>query len=244
MSGYINPRFREKKMEHIQPKSEVFNRDCLEMMRGMADNAFDLALVDCPYGIGMDGGKTYQKPSRPNAYNSPAKHQAKTWDTKPSAIYWKELFRVSKNQIIFGANYFAEYLSASMGWVFWDKNIGGDYSDGEMIYTSFNKALRKYQCHPFLGTNAGKNRIHPTEKPTLLYKWLLTNYAKQGDTILDSHMGSQSSRIAAWDLGFDYCGFELDADYYKVGCERFERHCAQGSLFVPTAKTVTQESLF
>lgn len=225
-------------------KSEVFNIDCMEAMAEMGDNAFDLAIVDPPYGIGEDGGKTYQRPSRPNAYVTPAKHAIKHWDDVPTLEYWKELFRVSVNQIVCGANYFTDQLPARSGWIFWDKNIGGDFSDGELLFTSFDRGLRKWFGHPFLQTNGGKSRIHPTQKPVALYKWLLTNYAKPGQTILDTHLGSGSSRIAAYDLGFDFTGYELDKDYFEAQERRFADHIAQPKLFAPMPVIETQEGLF
>ena len=221
----------------------AYNQDCLEAMRQMPDKAFDLAIVDPPYGIGEDGGKTYQRPSRPNAYITPAKHAIKTWDAIPTSAYFAELFRVSKNQIICGANYFTDQLPPRSGWIFWDKNIGGDFSDGELIFTSFDRALRKFFGHPFLGTNGGKDRIHPTQKPVALYRWLLTNYAKPGNTILDTHLGSGSSRIAAYDLGFDFTGYETDFDYWSAQEERFANHIAQPKLWEPAQSVVSQPAL-
>lgn len=213
--------------------SEAYNRDCLEAMKEMEDNAFELAIVDPPYGIGEDGGDKQRR----RGYGAVVVHQRKQWDNaKPSAEYFTELFRVSKNQLICGANYFAEYLPSTMGWVFWDKKMGGDFSDGELIFTSFQKALRKFEVSPFHQLHGGHHRIHPTQKPVALYKWLLTNYAKPGDKILDTHLGSGSSRIACYDLGFDFVGYELDKDYFEAQEERFARHIAQPKLFIPETK--------
>ena len=204
--------------------SEVHNIDCVEYMKTLPDNYFDLAIVDPPYGIGEADGRCRTR----KKHNNRVKHTKKNWDTeRPSAEYWRQLFRVSKNQIVWGANYFTEYLPASMGWIFWDKKIGGDFSDGELAYTSFNRALK--MVTKWSGNN-GIPRIHPTQKPVALYKWLLKNYAKPGDKIFDSHMGSQSSRLAAWDMGFDYWGCELDPDYFQQGCKRFDDFILQQKL--------------
>ncbi|TXH56688.1 MAG: site-specific DNA-methyltransferase [Desulfurellales bacterium] len=225
----------------MKPKSVVINGDCLEAMREMPDNAFDLAIVDPPYGIGA---------SRPTNYARIAIKYSRDTDRKwdsitPSTEYFQELRRVSINQVICGANYFSLHLPPSMGWVSWFKSVemmGRCFSEIELIYTSFNVRARQFEYRPNL-TREG--RIHPTQKPVALYKWLLKTYAKPGDTILDTHLGSQSSRIAAWDLGFDFTGYELDPDYFREGNERFEQHRAQGNLFAPddTPKP-TQGGLF
>jgi site-specific DNA-methyltransferase (adenine-specific) len=195
-------------------------------MVGMADKPdgyFDLAIVDPPYGIGMNGGITYQRPSRPNSYGKPPKHQKKEWDNKrPCKKYFDELFRVSQNQIIFGANYFTEYLTPSMGWIYWGKmEDESNFSDGELIFTSYERALKSIKIHQFHGTNGGKDRIHPTQKPIALYDWILQNYATKGQSILDTHVGSGSSRIAAYKGGFNFTGFEIDPEYYALQEARF-----------------------
>lgn len=221
--------------------------DCMAHMAQVADKFYDLSIVDPPYGIG-EHGKGMSRHKGGQVFTS---FEAKNWDfERPSADYWKELFRVSKNQIIWGANYFASYLPSSMGWVYWDKMMGGDFSDGELAFTSFNRALKSFthSVDKNRATNAKSaqkwKRIHPCQKPVALYKWLLTNYAKDGDVIFDSHLGSQSLRIAAYDLGFDFYGTELDADYFSAGNERFERHIKQASLFEPQIVAAPQTSLF
>ena len=201
-------------------KSVVYLRDCLEAMREMDDNAFDLAIVDPPYGIGIETSGTYFK-----------KFESKGWDNAiPSKEYFRELNRVSVNQIIWGGNYFLEFLGSTKCLLIWDKMIseGMSFADGEIAWASFKKPMR---IKKILSRADNGGKIHPTQKPVALYKWLLTNYAKEGDTILDTHLGSQSSRIACYDLGFDFTGFELDEDYFKQGNERFEKHIAQGVLF-------------
>lgn len=133
--------------------------------------------------------------------------------------------------------------------IVWDKKTKEtNWADAEIAWTSFDDIVRifSFGWNGMLQENMAnkEQRIHPTQKPVALYKWLLTNYAKEGDTILDTHMGSQSSRIACWDLGFDYCGFEIDEDYFKAGCERFERHRAQGKLFEPIEHKIEQNVMF
>jgi site-specific DNA-methyltransferase (adenine-specific) len=207
------------------PTSVVECCDNMEFMSRFPDKFFDLILADPEYGIGasemtMGSGKS-KKYSK-----------GKYWDSKPpSAEYFDELFRVSKNQIIFGGNYFNLPLTRS--WIFWDKGINGDssFADGELAWTSFDRVLRKANVRykGFLG--ADSDRIHITQKPVQLYKWVLKNYSDIGFKILDPNMGSQSSRIASYDMGFDYWGCEIDPDYFKSGCERFEKECSHLNLF-------------
>lgn len=229
-------------------KSEVFCMDCMEAMRAMPDNAYDLAIVDPIYGDVTGGGYTTNK------YDGQAHHIGKcaadqlayhreVWNQpKTPPEYFKELFRVSKNQIIWGGNFFVESLPSSQGWIVWDKERpdGLTYSDCEIAFTSYNVGLRifRYMWNGMLQGNMKDKevKIHPTQKPVALYEWLLRNYAKDGDSILDTHMGSQSSRIAAYNLGFDYTGYEIDETYFKLGCERFEKHISQMSLFTDFAE--------
>ena len=205
---------------------QLLNIDCMEYMATLPDKAFDLAIVDPPYGIGCDGQK-----------ESTSKHGGrrekvfKGWDNEiPTQQYWSELFRVSKNQIVWGANYFTEYLPPSMGWIFWDKGQRICNSDGELAFTSFNKALRVYEVNRVHITQHGDTK-HPTQKPVKLYKWLLKNYATGGGKILDTHGGSMSIAIACHDLGFDLTLCELDKDYYDTGVKRYENHKKQLSIF-------------
>jgi site-specific DNA-methyltransferase (adenine-specific) len=210
----------------------LFNTDCMEFMRGLPDKAYDLAIVDPPYGLGEDGGKLRTKADRPNSHLSQYKHARKGWDVKPPAEYFKELFRVSKNQIIWGGNFFVEDIAKNSScWIFWDKNIGGDQADGELAWTSFTTAVRIFFGHPFIGTNGGKDRIHPTQKPVALYRWLLQNYAKPGQKILDTHGGSMSIAIACDIEGYDLDLCELDKDYFEAGKKRLEQHQAQPRMF-------------
>jgi len=202
--------------------SEVTNEDCMEGMARYPDKYFDLAIVDPPYGIGYDGQR-----------KSTSKHGGrrekvfKGWDNKiPDEYYFNELFRVSKNQIIWGGNYFTMFLPSSMGWIFWDKGQRINNSDGELAFTSFNRALRVFTLNRVFILEFGDTK-HPTQKPVALYKWLLQNYAKQGDKILDTHLGSGSSRIAAYEMGFDFTAFELDKEYFEAQEKRYKAHISQ-----------------
>jgi len=224
-------------------KSETHQMDCLEYMRGLPDKAFDLAIVDPPYGIDYlhSGGLGT---NCVNSKHNRKWHDRKEWDVAtPDAEYFTELTRVSANQIIWGGNYFVQHLSPSMGWIFWDKGQDLSMSDGELAYTSFERALRR------IVINRGQlqvegGTIHPTQKPIKLYKWLLQNYANDGDSIFDSHLGSGSSRIAAYDLGFDFVGVELDKDYFDAQEKRFADHIAQPKLFAPVPVEMKQEVMF
>lgn len=199
----------------------------MDYMRELPDKFADLAICDPPYGLHEASKRIHSR------HHSQMKYKPKSWDSAtPDKTYFDELFRVSKNQIIWGANHFGN-MPPSSCWIVWDKDGFGDQADCELAWTSFPTAVRKYK---FTWNGFRKempcDRIHPTEKPVSLYKWLLKNYAKEGDRILDSHMGSQSSRIAAFDMGFDFTGYELDKDYFEAGNKRFEQHKAQLKLFV------------
>lgn len=209
----------------------------MELMKRYPDKYFDLAIVDPPYGIGMDNSNKRTKPSRPNSYTDKYKdfryHDA-NWDNAiPTKEYFNELFRVSKNQIIWGANYFCEFLPSGTGWLFWNKLNGLDncFSDGEFAFSSKGVQSKYFECSTFHDLKGGKDRIHPTQKPTKLYKWLLKNYAKQGDKILDTHLGSGSIAIACHDYGFDLTACELDTEYYNNALKRLQQHQAQLQMF-------------
>jgi len=226
------------------PTSEVFNMDCMEGMAKYPDKYFELAIVDPPYGIGFSkyNGTTYKKGVNKSkkGFANKKLYKKKEWDNNiPEEIYFKELLRISKNQIIWGGNYFTEFLYPTKSWIFWDKKIINNtiknYADGELAWTSFDITLRKF-TYDWIGlgycnSSEKGSKIHPTQKPVALYKWLLSNYAKQGDKILDTHLGSGSSRIAAYDLGFDFTGFELDKDYFEAQEKRFNDFKAQLKLF-------------
>jgi site-specific DNA-methyltransferase (adenine-specific) len=205
------------------------------LMARYPDKYFDLAIVDPPYGIGESNKK--RENTKSDKWNNPTKkvHNIKDWDLKtPELEYFEQLKRVSKNQIIWGGNYFIDKIvTPSMGWIFWDKKNGNsDFSDGELAYTSFNKGLRKFEwLWNGFQKQRPEQRIHPTQKPVALYKWILDNYAKQGDKILDTHLGSGSIAIACHDYGFELTACELDEEYFNKAMERINNHKAQTKLF-------------
>ncbi len=197
--------------------------DCMEYMKQCEDNQFDLAIVDPPYGIGESGGKFRDRKGGGHRVL-----KRKNWDKEPpQKEYFTELFRVSKNQIIWGANHFIERINKNSScWIYWDKLMGGDFADGELAWTSFSSVVKSFQkCNKYHG------KIHPTEKPPQLYKWLLQNYAKEGDKILDTHLGSGSIACACHDMKFDLTGCELDSDYFEAMQKRIKEHKMQLSLF-------------
>jgi len=214
----------------VTDKIEITNEDNMELMKRYPDNYFDLAIVDPPYGIERGGQtETFTK----NPKHKRKLHKQKEWDNEiPTKEYFDELVRVSKNQIIWGANYFVEHLTkGTMGWIFWYKGQEGlSMSDGEIAYSSFQKATRQVNINRGLIAQQGGS-IHPTQKPVALYKWLLDKYAKQGDKILDTHLGSGSIAIACHDYGFELTACELDVDYYNKGIERIKNHVSQQKLF-------------
>lgn len=206
---------------------KLYNADCMEVMKTFKDKQFDLAIVDPPYGINF---------AKTHTGNGWIIRESKDWDKEiPSAEYFAELSRVSKNQIIWGANYMTEHLPPSMGWIFWDKGQRNfSLADGELAYTSYQRALRVFTmprgAHKAEDDKTG-GKIHPTQKPVQLYKWLLQNYAKEGDTILDTHFGSLSIGIACHDMKFDLTAIELDKDYYEQAKKRLINHQKQLTLF-------------
>lgn len=227
----------------------LYNMDCIEYLRSCADGAFDLAIVDPPYGIGENGdrNKSRGKMAVAKDYKAFAGGDIKP----PEREYFEELRRVSKNQIIWGANHFIQNVPyGSPCWIVWDKETGAsDFADCELAYTSFPTAVRKFRFQwsgMLQGDRRNKeHRIHPTQKPVKLYEWLLTNYAKPGQRILDTHLGSGSHAIAANALGFEFVGVELDQHYFEASCERIAAASAQVQLFAPApvAAPAVQESL-
>ena len=190
----------------------IYNKDCLEAMKEMSDNQFDLAIVDPPYGIGISKNPVRQK------------HNKKEWDNSiPTQEYFKELFRVSKNQIIWGGNYFD--LPPTQGFFIWDKKQPHDFSLAmcEYAWSSLQKPAKMWS----LSVLKDKGKIHPTQKPTELYEWLLMNNANEGDKILDTHLGSGSIAIACHNLGFDLTACELDTNYYNATIKRIKQHKSQ-----------------
>ena len=203
---------------------ELLHCDCMEYMATVPDKYFDLAIVDPPYGQGQ---------SIVNVGECPAYVKSYEWnDEIPADDYFIELFRISKNQIIWGGNYFTNDLPPSECWLIWDKGQREfSLADGEMAWASFDKAMRICTLHRAVANQ--ETKYHPTQKPVKLYRWLLKNYAKEGDKILDTHGGSMSSAIACHQMGFDLTLCELNKDYYEAGVKRFREQTMQQSLFKP-----------
>ena len=214
--------------------SLFINGDCMDYMKTMPDKCVELAITDPPYGIGA--GKEVE-------HNGWKSYGIKQWDNEsPTDEYFAQLFRISRNQIIWGANHYISKMPHDFScFIIWDKGQR-DFSlaDGEMAWTSFDKAARIFTYARARALQEGK--IHPTQKPIALYKWLLSNYAKPGDKILDTHVGSASSLIACHQMGFEYWGFELDPDYYKAAMERLAKAKAQVSMMELT-QTIEQTRL-
>lgn len=239
------------------PKSITLQSDCMDFLRSAADNSFDLAIVDPPYGINAAKMQMGSAPNRneagqyPNTsvavrlrkgrLNSGGGHFAGrnlttmdcSWDeSTPPPEYFEQLRRVSRNQIIFGGNYFA--LPPTRCIVCWDKVQPWDnFSQWEMAWTSFDMPAKMIRLSNRGGAN-DENKIHPTQKPVALYRKLLNTFAQSGDTILDTHLGSGSSRIAAYGMGFDFYGFEINAQYFTAQEERFKLFASQKTFNFPT----------
>ena len=218
-------------------KNVVHLCDCMEFMKGVPDKYYELAIVDPPYGIGVDGINPI--PNKSGDMNHNFDH-SKMWDEYiPDESYFRELQRVSQKQVIWGGNYFLDYLGFCKAPIIWDKLNGESmYADGEMAWTSKGlprnlKIFRHQWCGAFKASERGAEKIHPTQKPVALYKWLLKNYAKPNDKIFDSHVGSGSIRIACHDMGFDFEGCEIDKDYWEAQESRYQQHAMQADLFSP-----------
>ena len=213
----------------MKPNIQLLNMDCMEYMADLPDKAFDLAIVDPPYGIRQDGHRENNRSKLATSKN----YNKALWDQpRPAAEYFAELERVSVNRFIWGANHLADLIGKfSPCWLVWDKDNSGHFADCELAYGSFDTAVRKftYRWNGMLQQDAAKKevRIHPTQKPVALYRWILENYAKPGQRILDTHLGSGSSAIAAHYFGCDFVGTELDPGYYAAAVKRFEAETAQ-----------------
>lgn len=204
-------------------KATIHNMDCMDLLKATPDKFYDLAIVDPPYGIGMGGGKIGNSKTDYKQFSGA--------DSEiPNADYFKEIMRVSNNQIIWGANYMIEHLYPTSCFIVWDKVQPEQFTMAmaEFAWTSFNSPAKIYQKRI---VGADIERIHPTQKPVKLYEWLLTNYAKEGDKILDTHCGSGSIAIACNNLGFELTACELDKDYYEASIERIKQATAQERLF-------------
>lgn len=218
----------------------LINGDCMDYLRTLPDNAFELAVVDPPYGKANATKELRNERGRFSKYGVErtggtwaAKYgtSIKKWDKSPPPDFFTELKRVSRNQIIWGANYF-ENMPPTRGFIVWRKlSISESFTMAmaEYAWTSFDCNAKVFECAP-QGTKSDP-RFHPTQKPIALYAWILNNYAKPGDRILDTHLGSGSSAIAAWELGYEFVGIEIDSEYYNNAVERIRRHTAQGKLF-------------
>jgi site-specific DNA-methyltransferase (adenine-specific) len=219
----------------------LHNSDCLEAMKGMPDKAFELAIVDPPYSELCNLHEGSSSDMEHGWGKNWASNKHFQWNKRPPAEYFIELKRVSENQIIWGGNYFINDLQDTSCVILWDKGQR-DFSlaDAEMAWTSFKKPLRIFTYSR--AENNKTNRIHVNQKPVSLYKWLLKNYAKEGDKILDTHLGSGSIAIACYDLGFDLTGYEIDKEYFDAAQARLDKHMAQGRLFEPVKTEQTQES--
>ena len=217
---------------------ELLHCDCMEYMATVPDKYFDLAIVDPPYGINAANIFSGEERRSGNGVANKTAFVKKDWDIEPpKKQYFDELMRISKNQIVWGANYMSHLLPPSMGWIVWDKDNGTTkFSDAELAFSSFEKALRIYK-YTWNGMIQGdmknkETRIHPTQKPVALYEWLLTNYAKKGQRILDTHLGSGSSAIAAHYFGVDFVGCELDKDYFDAAKARFDMATKQLAMSI------------
>jgi site-specific DNA-methyltransferase (adenine-specific) len=213
-------------------KIELHNIDCLPFMKQCEDNQFDLAIVDPPYGIGIDKAMNANKGKQ-----GFKQYKATDWDSNtPTQEYFNELFRISKNQIIWGANYMIDKIKKpSQGWLIWNK-VQRDFtmSDAEIAWSSFDRTIRCFDLSRggAMGcNNKTGGKLHPTQKPVKLYKWILSNYAKEGDKILDTHLGSGSIAVACDDLGFDLTAFEIDKDYFNKANKRIDNARRQQTLF-------------
>jgi len=219
--------------------SIVENRDCMEAMAEFPDKFFDLAVVDPPYGLDLANMNMGAGKSKKASKIQNRKWKPKDWDKEtPTAEYFTELFRVSKNQIIWGGNYFD--LPPCKNYIIWDKEIpeGLSFADCEMAWTSFDKAPKMFRYSAYLDK---QSKFHPTQKPIPLYDWILQNYANEGDKILDTHLGSGSSRIAAHKAGnIDFWGYELDEYYYLAQEKRFDNYIKQTNLF-NTDEVITEQ---
>lgn len=222
----------------MNPRNEMLNMDFLEYMRGLPDKYFSLTIADPPYGIDINSsGRLVKEKGR----------EYKAWDTAaPSKEWFDEMQRVSQHFILWGANHYIDMIPRrSKAWIVWDKNQPESLSFAmcELALTDYDDRTAKIFRYSPMRQNNEEIRIHPTQKPVALYAWLLKNYAKQGDTIFDPMAGSQSSRIAAYKMGFDYVGCELDKEYFTKGCERFNRECL-GVIRLHNGKTAIEQSLF
>lgn len=205
--------------------------DCLEYMRGFLTGAVDCVVTDPPYGIGEHGGK-----SRTRGKKEP-NHKNGGWDNeRPSRVYFQEIRNVSKNQVVFGGNYFADMFPISRGWIYWRKLMGGDFGDGELIWTSYDRVLKEFTL-----PNKGYDTQHPTQKPLPLMLWIVENYTKPDDLVFDPFMGVATTGVAALQLGRRFIGIEQNPMYFELAVKRIEATLKQPTLFVLPSKNGKQK---
>lgn len=218
------------KREEIIGDCRLILGDNMPLMADMGDNEFQLAIVDPPY----------RDVNHPDQWLRANSGDMKKWEAAPKEDYFVELKRVSEDQMIWGGNYFTDYLEANNNWVIWHKlNDGVHFSMCEMAWSSIRKNIKLWKYN-----HAGAKKIHPTQKPVALYRWLLKNYAKPGDHILDTHGGSMSIVIACIEMGFKITCIEIDEDYYEAGVDRVKKHQRQGKLFLPPKQQPKPQGLF
>ena len=218
------------------PSIRFFNCDCIEFMKSVPDKYYDLAIVDPPYGIGKHGTIGFATKKTKGFTFNKKEYKNKDWDNEiPTLEYFEQLFRVSKNQIIWGANYFIKQLPNLKNFIYWHKkgqSADEKFNDGEIAYTSIGRSIMIDIWWNGFGTiNSGENRIHPTQKPIKLYRMLLREYATKGMKILDTHGGSFNHAIAAEIEGFDLDIMDIDSEYFDAGCNAFKMHIRQARLF-------------
>ena len=220
----LNPQLSETAVVASCGSLNITCEDNMDLMARYSDNYFDLAIVDPPYGININVSMGRRKGGKKSNYHKFAGNDNST----PSAEYFKELERVSKNQIVWGGNYMTEFLKPSPCWLMWDKGFSEDitFAQFEMAWSSFTSSAKKFNKHP-----SQQHRIHPTQKPVALYKWLLDKYAKPNDKILDTHLGSGSIAVACHDYGFELTACELDREYFDKAMQRIKNHTNQQKLF-------------
>ena len=215
---------------------QIYNEDSLQALKAMQDKQFDLAIVDPPYGIGQDGTIGFATKKTKGFTFNKKEYTRKEWDTEmPPQEYFDELFRVSKNQIVWGANYMKDRLPNLKNFIYWHKKGQSEdtkFNEGELAFVGSGRTrMIDIWWNGFGTINSGEKRFHPTQKPVKLYKWLLANYANKGDRILDTHMGSGSIAVACWDMGFDLTAYEIDKEYFDAACKRLENHKKQLTLW-------------
>ena len=220
----------------MRAEINLIHGDCLQAMKAMQDKQFDLAIVDPPYGIGAsdwDANDSMFTSCEKWKGRKKTGYTIKGWDKeKPQETYWHELRRVSKNQIVWGYNYFAGFLGETNGCIVWDKKTSGNFSDCEIAFVSNANSTRKFEwLWNGFRKQQPEERIHPTQKPVALYEWILQNYASEGDLILDTHLGSGSIACACWNLKYDLTAYEIDKEYYDAACKRFDLHSRQMALW-------------